>query len=115
MKCSQGYEIRPLKSAAGWYLGTTDFDGYPKCRISTQYAPTEEEAKKLFMDRQMAAENEFCNGGCGCIVHFQVNPKFVAAMQGLTPETKSEGYYNPGFEFKKPRIEDEIRHIENLF
>lgn len=77
MKCAQGYEIQPLKSAAGWYLGTVDTDGCPKCRITTNYAPTAAEAKKLFMDRQMACENEFCNGGCGCIVHYS---------EGLTPK-----------------------------
>lgn len=90
MKCAKGYEIKPLKSAAGWYLGTLDMEGFPNCRLSSNYAQTEEDAKHLFMDRQMASENEFCNGGCGCVVHFQVNPKFVMAMQGLTPGNKRE-------------------------
>lgn len=68
MKCRKGYEVRPLKSAAGWYLGTTDKDGFPNCRISTQYAKTEEDARKyLLADRQTnCMENEFCNGGRGC-------------------------------------------------
>ena len=71
MKCAKGYEIKPLKSAAGWYLGTLDVEGFPNCRLTSNYAQTEEDAKYLFMDRQMACENEFCNGGCGCIVHYR--------------------------------------------
>jgi len=65
MKCKKGFEIQALKSAAGWYLGTLDEDGFPNCRISTNYAATEVEALKLPMDRQTnCIENEFCNG-CG--------------------------------------------------
>jgi hypothetical protein len=67
MKCKKGYEIQALKSAAGWYLGTLDEEGFPNCRISTQYAATEAEALKLSMDRQTrCSENEFCNSGTGC-------------------------------------------------
>ena len=92
MKCAKGYEIKPLKSAAGWYLGTVDVNGFPNCRLTSNYAPTKEDALRLFMDRQMASENEFCNDGCGCIVHYQkvVNP----------------GYYNSGFIFQN----DEVQH-----
>lgn len=64
MKCKKGYEVQPLKSAAGYYMGTYDKEGFPNCRISTQYAKTQEEAKKLALDRQCAEENYFCNG-CG--------------------------------------------------
>ncbi|MBO7713749.1 MAG: hypothetical protein J6S85_09285 [Methanobrevibacter sp.] len=60
MKCVKGYEIRALKSAAGWYMGTTDDEGFPNCRISSQYAKTKEEAEKLLLDRQDASENQFC-------------------------------------------------------
>lgn len=66
MKCRKGYEIEPLKSAAGWYMGTTD-DGFPNCRISQDYAPTYEEALKLPLNRQCASENVFCHGGHGCV------------------------------------------------
>ena len=66
MKCRKGYEIEPLKSAAGWYMGTTD-KGFPNCRISQGYAPTYEESLKLPLDRQCSNENVFCHGGHGCV------------------------------------------------
>ena len=67
MKCIKGYEVQPLKSGAGWYLGTLDEEGLPNCRISTRYAKTKEEAEELPADRQTnCIENEWCNGGCGC-------------------------------------------------
>ena len=66
MKCKCGYEVQALKSAAGYYLGTLDEEGFPNCRISNGYAETAEDAEKLPMDRQTCMENEFCNGGTGC-------------------------------------------------
>lgn len=68
MKCKKGYEVKPLKSAAGYYLGTVDEHGFPNCRISTQYAKTREDALNyLIADRQInCIENEFCNHGRGC-------------------------------------------------
>lgn len=67
MKCKKGYEVLPCKSANGWYLGTYDEEGFPNCRVSYEYANTEEEAKKLVPNRQLGCiENEFCNGGTGC-------------------------------------------------
>ena len=67
MKCRKGFEIKPMKSAAGWYMGTKNLEGYPNCRISRNYADTEAEALKLPLDRQTGCiENEFCNNGKGC-------------------------------------------------
>lgn len=67
MKCKKGYDVIPMKSAMGWYLGTRDEKGFPNCRISNEYSKTEEEAYSLLMDRQTnCMENEFCNGGKGC-------------------------------------------------
>lgn len=66
MKCRQGYEVKACKSAAGWYLGTTDSNGYPNCRVSTEYAQTEEDCRFLSMDRD-CLENIACNGGRGCL------------------------------------------------
>lgn len=69
MKCRKGYEVQPLKSAAGWYIGTVDEDGFPNCRISTQYAETGFKALELPLDRQTGCiENEFCNCGKGCFL-----------------------------------------------
>lgn len=67
MICRKGYEVKPLRSACGWYMGTVTEEGYPNCRISTQYAKTEQDAEKLPLDRQTSCiENEFCNCGKGC-------------------------------------------------
>lgn len=68
MKCIKGFEVQALKSAAGYYIGTVDSDGFPNCRITSDYAKTEEEAKYLLpLDRQTGCiENEFCNKGKGC-------------------------------------------------
>lgn len=69
MKCRRGYEIMPLKSAAGYYLGTVDGKGFPNCRISRSYAETKSGAYLLPMDRQVGCiENEHCNGGKGCFL-----------------------------------------------
>lgn len=70
MKCVRGYEVRPYKSGAGWYLGTHDEEGFPQCRISSEYAKTEEEAWNLLIDRCNASENQFCSGGfCFGLTH----------------------------------------------
>lgn len=67
MNCKKGYEVKPLKSGAGWYLGTLDEEGFPNCRISREYAETKEDAEYLLADRQSGCmENEYCNGGRGC-------------------------------------------------
>lgn len=67
MKCRKGYEIKPHKSAAGWYMGTYNDEGEPYCRLSTGYAKTEDEAWKLPLDREYAMEVKYCNSGRGCI------------------------------------------------
>jgi len=69
MKCIKGYEIKPMKSAAGWYVGTTDEDGFPMCRISSYYKD-KETTQKAIDNRtffRIAEEIAFCNGGCGCV------------------------------------------------
>lgn len=69
MKCRKGYEVKPIKSFAGYYLGTLDEEGFPNCRISKNYAETEFKASLLPMDRQLGCiENEHCNGGQGCFL-----------------------------------------------
>ena len=67
MQCKKGFEIQPMHSPMGYYMGTVDERGLPNCRVSTRYAKTHEEALKLSLDRQSGCiENEFCNGGKGC-------------------------------------------------
>ena len=67
MKCIKGYEVEVLKSAAGWYRGTRDNEGFPNCRISRDYAQDPDSARSLPLDRQTGCiENEFCNNGRGC-------------------------------------------------
>ena len=66
-ECKKGFEVQAMRSAAGYYLGTRDGEGFPQCRISTEYAKTAEQAEKILIpDRQNAMENCYCNGGCGC-------------------------------------------------
>ena len=68
MKCIKGYEIRVLKSAAGFYIGTTEEEGFPMCRISSYY-PTKDAAQTALDNKtfyRFAEEISFCNGGCGC-------------------------------------------------
>lgn len=68
MKCVNGLEIKPMKSAAGWYMGTVTKEGYPKCRMTSQYYNTAEEAQKnMKQDYRHCAENEFCSKGRPCI------------------------------------------------
>ena len=64
MKCKKGFEVTPLKSFSGYYMGTFDPEEGPNCRLSTEYAKTVEGAQSLALDRQNADENIFCNG-CG--------------------------------------------------
>lgn len=66
MTCRRGYEIKPMKSPAGWYLGTRDNDGFPNCRVSG-YAKTEEEAYDLPLIRMFAEENAYCNNNRNCL------------------------------------------------
>ena len=66
LPCRKGYEVTILSSAAGYYIGTRDKEGFPNCRLSSGYAKTVAEAREnLNADRQRAEENAFCNG-CGC-------------------------------------------------
>lgn len=67
MRCKKGYEIKPCKSGAGWYMGTYNESGEPQCRLSSQYAKTEEEAWILPLDRGYAIEIKWCNGETGCL------------------------------------------------
>ena len=63
VKCRKGYNIEVLKSAAGYYIGTKDEEGFPNCRISG-YSDKEAD---LIPNRQVGCiENEYCNGGKGC-------------------------------------------------
>lgn len=64
-KCRKGYEIQLLHSAAGYYLGTVDEEGFPNCRVSIGYAKNPGLAKMLIPDR-VCEENLFCNGYRGC-------------------------------------------------
>lgn len=66
MKCIKGYEVKVMKSPAGYYLGTEDPAGFPNCRISG-YCQNKDLAPYLIPNRQTnCIENEYCNGGRGC-------------------------------------------------
>lgn len=63
MRCKKGFDVLPMSSPVGFYMGTVDGDGFPNCRLSTGYAKTKEDALELPLDRQCAEENLFCCGG----------------------------------------------------
>jgi hypothetical protein len=76
MKCYRGFELTVLHSAAGYYIGTEDFDGelrcvVPNCRISTRYYDTRDEALYDLTHRNFVvrrcSENDFCSLGRPCI------------------------------------------------
>lgn len=67
-KCVCGKNVKVLKSAAGWYIGTVDEDGFPYCRISGYY--NEERRAQMALDgryfcEREASENLACHGGWG--------------------------------------------------
>ena len=67
MKCIKGYEIEPMKSAAGWYMGTRTEDGCPNCRVTSKYYRTADEAiDNMKKDYRYAEENNFCSRGRVC-------------------------------------------------
>lgn len=39
-KCKKGHEVKVMRSAAGYYRGTADEQGYPNCRLTTRYKTT---------------------------------------------------------------------------
>lgn len=72
-KCRHGFEVRVLKSNAGYYIGTVDEDGCPNCRISQNYYKTSDKAQHeldtmSFIDRCSAMENQFCAQYQGCMI-----------------------------------------------
>ncbi|XBX10613.1 hypothetical protein QMP26_41450 (plasmid) [Enterocloster clostridioformis] len=66
--CKKGYEVKPYNNNMGWYLGTFDPEEGANCRLSQGYAPTEEKALQLDLNRCNALENEFCAGPAGCCI-----------------------------------------------
>ena len=66
--CIKGYEVKPYQCNCGWYLGTFNPNEGPNCRLSQGYAPTEEAALLLDLNRCAAVENEFCSGPGGCCI-----------------------------------------------
>ena len=89
MKCIKGITIRPLKSQAGWYIGSTIFDDemrriVPNCRVSVDYFKTEAEAEKAITEgftQRSCIENNFCSGGRGCCLSCEKSaPQLVGGM-----------------------------------
>ncbi len=69
MKCKKGYTVEIMASPAGFYMGTKDNEGFPNCRISG-YCRSKEMAAYLIPNRQNnCIENEYCNGGTGCMLN----------------------------------------------
>lgn len=70
IKCVRGHLVQALNSAAGWYVGTIDEDGFPYCRISQGYYKTCKDAEDAIKNgtytQRTCIENQFCNSGMGC-------------------------------------------------
>lgn len=70
IKCARGHLVQALSSAAGWYVGTVDKDGFPYCRISEGYYKACKDAEDAIKNgtyiQRTCMENQFCNGGRGC-------------------------------------------------
>lgn len=64
-KCRRGLTIKVCRSGGGTYLGTYD-DYAPNCRI-TNYYSSSESLKDDALQLRFAMENEYCNGGKGCL------------------------------------------------
>ncbi|MCK6391658.1 MAG: hypothetical protein L6Q40_11680 [Azonexus sp.] len=44
-QCGEKFPLRVMSSAAGYYIGTADSDGFPFSRESEDYWPTAEDAQ----------------------------------------------------------------------
>lgn len=66
-----GYIIKPMRSAAGYYLGTQNENGESYCRVSG-YCKTEKEAETLGCTRIGCIENLDCSDGKGCFYWLQL-------------------------------------------
>lgn len=67
MKCIKGYDIKIMKSNAGYYIGTRDGEGFPNCRIS-DYRETPGTISDYNLARMVyAMENQYCNGCRNCV------------------------------------------------
>ena len=67
MVCVRGYTVEPMKSAAGWYMGTRTEEGFPNCRMTNKYYATAEEAfDNMNKDYRYCEENNFCSHGRVC-------------------------------------------------
>ena len=74
MKCSKGLEVKAMKSAVGYYIGTEIYDKeidceVPNCRISVDYFKTKEAAEQAITSgfvQRVCGENQYCSAGKGC-------------------------------------------------
>ena len=74
MKCSKGLEVKAMKSAAGYYIGTEIYDKemgceVPNCRVSVDYFKTKEAAEQAMTSgfaQRVCSENQYCSAGKGC-------------------------------------------------
>ena len=74
MKCNKGLEVKAMKSAAGYYIGTEIFDKemgceVPNCRVSVNYFKTKEAAEQAMNNgfaQRNCMENDYCSAGKGC-------------------------------------------------
>ena len=87
VKCVRGHLVQALNSAAGWYVGTIDEDGFPYCRISQNYYKTCKDAEDVIKNgtyiQRTCMENQFCNGGMGCFNSVDDIPSIVSISSSI--------------------------------
>lgn len=71
MRCKQARELKVLNSHAGYYIGTTDDDGFPYCRVSADYYFNKKKAEEALANKSfreyICDGNAFCNKRLGCL------------------------------------------------
>ena len=57
MECTKGKTLRVLSSAAGYYIGILDKEGFPFCRASEEYYTLREEATAVL---ELLEQRDMC-------------------------------------------------------
>lgn len=70
--CVEGKELKILKSPAGCYMGTTEYDkefdcDFPNCRLSSSYYKSEIDLEESEIEIRDCVENNHCSDGQGCL------------------------------------------------
>ena len=100
-KCTKGLALKTLKSGAGYYVGTTDEDSCPNCRVSA-YFGTKDELLNSPLQLRSSCDNDYCNKGLGCLCRqpkpnsvVGVTVRLMMTLQGVETEYLGKTAYHP--------------------